>query len=49
MRIAVAVDSDKETIIKTYRNNKKFNVRDLNLYGNGNASKNIINSIQSFN
>ena len=42
------VGAAKDKIIKAYRDNKKFNICNFNLYGNGNASKNIINSIQSF-
>ena len=42
------VGAAKDKIIKDYRDNKKFNICNFNLYGNGNASRNIINSIQSF-
>lgn len=44
------VGADKEKIIKTYRNNAKFNKQNLklDLYGGGKASKNIINELLEF-
>ncbi|WP_141048707.1 non-hydrolyzing UDP-N-acetylglucosamine 2-epimerase [Aliarcobacter cryaerophilus] len=44
------VGADKEKIIKTYRNNAKFNKQNLklDLYGGGKASENIINELLEF-